>query len=103
MLNITGLTESFISNIFLQYGSVESALNAGYITSSIVLFKKRESDLSSSFAYNVAIYALSNDNILVSGLGHTVSVPEPNTVLLLAIGCVGVIASRKQGTKAKPV
>jgi hypothetical protein len=99
VLDIAGLTESFVSDIFLTYGSVESALDAGYISSSIVLFSERETGLSTSFTYNVAIGSLSDDDILVSGLSHAVSVPEPNIVLLLAIGGIGVLTTRRLANK----
>jgi hypothetical protein len=96
VLDISGLTESFVSDIFGIYGSVESAINEGYISNNLVLFSKRETDLLNNFSYNIDISSINDmNNILVSGLSHAVSaVPEPNSLLLLTLG-LGVLTSRR--------
>lgn len=103
VLDISGLTESFVSDIFGVYGSVESALDAGYISNSLVLFSMRENDLSTNFSYNIAIGSLSENDILISGLSHAVSaaVPEPNILSLLSLGVIGVLTTRRRGQTTK--
>lgn len=103
VLNIDGLTENFVSEIFLTYGSVESALTAGYITSDRVLFERRETTLGSSFSYTVDIGSLEHSDILVSGVSHSVAaVPEPSLLSMMGLGGIAVaLAARRRGQRGK--
>ena len=97
VLNTAGMSESDVSQIFLQYGSVESALTAGYLTSSQVLFERRETSLTDNFSYSFDIGATAYDSLLVTGVSHSVAaVPEPSTLVLMSLGGFAVLAASRR-------
>lgn len=89
VLDWTGLTMSNVSNIFLQYGSVESALAAGYLSQARVLQRLRESSAplaGGSFSLPVNTGSLAPENVVFLGLAHAESTPEPAVVGLVGLG-----------------
>jgi hypothetical protein len=103
VLDINNLSDTQISNIFLTYGSVESAVDANYIPSSRVLFAVRGSGFPvGNFNYNVNIGALDQSKVVVSGVGHIATgIPTVSqwgliilTILLLTAGAVVIVRRR---------
>jgi hypothetical protein len=85
---------TFASDIFSNYGSVESALDAGFIDPEWVLFREREYDLPTFglFTRNINVGSIADDDILVAGLAHSVSVvPLPPTILLMGSALLGFV------------
>lgn len=97
VLNTTGMTEDYVSQIFLHYGSVESALTAGYLTSSQVLFQRRETGLTDTFSYSLDVGSLDYNALMVTGVSHAVAaVPEPSSLALLGLGGFAVLAAARR-------
>jgi hypothetical protein len=108
VLNLSGLSpeeqQNLSSNIFLDFGSVEKALEEGFISSNQVLFKKRETEfLHSSFSFTVDVTSLADNDIVVTSLAHAISavVPEPTSTLgILALGTLGAASTLKRQLKS---
>jgi hypothetical protein len=89
VLDWTGLSMTNVSQIFLQFGSVESALAAGLISDGRVLERLRETSPlleSGSFAFDVPIGSLAPENVVFLGLGDAESVPEARSIYLTGFG-----------------
>lgn len=98
VINLGGLSEQYVSDIFLLYGSVESALAANYLDSWRVLLNFRETSLADTFTYEIDLGMMSPDDIVVTGLSHAVShAPEPSALILFGLGglMLAVRRSRK--------
>lgn len=91
VIDIRGLEESFVSDVFGVHGSVESALDAGFVSTDLVLFRRRESNLQNGpFSFEVDIGSLDSDDVCVLCLVHAVSgsvgMPNLSKWGLIALG-----------------
>ncbi len=98
VVDTSEMTEYEVSAIFDDYGSVQYAWQEGYLADWEVLGHWREDAFmpGESFAWNVNVYGIPDECILVSSLGHAVSTPEPATVFLLGLGGL-VLRRRRRG------
>ncbi len=78
------------SEALLAIGSIEKALDVGFITSSQVLLKERENLLQGNFDFEVDFGNLNANQLATTVLTHGVTsapVPEPSSILgLLTVG-----------------
>lgn len=104
VLQIANMTFAEIAQALQVAGSVEKAVALDLIDPSQVIATYRESQFSmGSFGINVSIGNFSESEIVLTGLAHAVSVPEPTSFLLLTTGGMLLVFIRrsKKGSKGR--